>query len=104
MKIEIKYDYREIRQALERLRKAGANLEPAMREIAGHLVDGVHEAFERQESPDGTPWAPLKPSTKKERRRKRYRDGPVLERLERFDDLVAGWADSRTDHHAGRQG
>lgn len=80
MKIEIKYDDREVRKALERLRKAGADMEPVMREIAGHLVDGDHEAFERQESPDGTPWAPLKPSTKKERRRKRYRGGPVLER------------------------
>ena len=55
MRIEIKYDDREVRKALERLRKAGADLEPAMREIAGHLADGVAEAFARQESPDGGP-------------------------------------------------
>lgn len=50
MRIEIKYDDREVRKALERLREAGADMRPAMREIAGHLADGVAECLRRRSS------------------------------------------------------
>lgn len=50
MRIEIKYDDREVRKALERLRKAGADMRPAMREIAGHLADGVYACLRRRSS------------------------------------------------------
>ena len=51
-----------------------------MREIAGHLLDGVNEAFAREASPAGEPWAPLKPATVEDRLRRRYGSGPILER------------------------
>lgn len=50
MRIEIKYDDREVRKALERLCKAGADMRPAMREIAGHLADGAAECLRRRSS------------------------------------------------------
>ena len=59
---------------------AADDLSPAMREIAGHLADSAAESFEQSSAPDGTPWAPLKPSTKKDRQRRGYRAGPILER------------------------
>lgn len=96
MRIEIKYDDRDVRKALERLRKAGADLEPAMREIAGHLADGVAESFARQESPDGKRWAPLTPATKKERRKKRYRAGPILERSGDLQSRIVADHDATT--------
>ena len=79
-KIAISYDDKAVRQRLAELRDRGGNLGPAMREIAGHLLDGVNEAFAREASPAGAPWAPLKPATVEDRLRQRYGSGPILER------------------------
>ena len=43
----VKYDDGALRKELD--------LEPTMREIAGHLADGVAESFQRQAEPDGAP-------------------------------------------------
>lgn len=80
MDVEIKYDDRELQRAINRLIDAGADMSSAMREIAGHLADSVADSFDREQAPDGTPWKPLKPKTKRERRRRRYAAGPILER------------------------
>ena len=53
MAVQIQYDDRRLQQLLNRLQAQVDNLEPAMREIAGHLVDGVAESFEGQAAPDG---------------------------------------------------
>ena len=82
-KIAISYDDKAVRQRLAELRDRGGNLGPAMREIAGHLLDGVNEAFAREASPAGAPWAPLKPATVEDRLRQRYGSGPILERVRR---------------------
>ena len=79
-KIEIAYDDQVARRRLADLRERGGNLAPAMREIAGHLLDSVNEAFAREASPAGKAWAPLKPATVDERLRRRYGSGPILER------------------------
>ena len=79
-KIAISYDDKAVRQRLAELLDRGGNLGPAMREIAGHLLDGVNEAFAREASPAGEPWAPLKPATVQGRLRQRYGSGPILER------------------------
>ena len=86
VRIDIEFDDSAVRRALDRLMRAGDDLSPAMREIAGHLEDSAAESFEQESAPDGTPWAPLKKSTKKDRRRRGYRDGPILERS---GDLIA---------------
>ena len=80
MDVEIKYDDRELQRALNRLIKAGGDLTPAMREIAGHLADSVADSFDRQQAPDGAPWKPLKPKTVRDRQRRGYGAGPILER------------------------
>lgn len=81
IRIEVKYDDSALRNELDRLLRSGRDLEPAMREIAGHLADSVAESFARQAAPDGTPWAPLGDRTVKERRRKGYGpEGPILQR------------------------
>ena len=78
--IDIEYNDSAVRRTLDRLMRAATDLSPAMREIAEHLVDSAAESFEQSSAPDGTPWAPLKPSTKKDRQRRGYRAGPILER------------------------
>ena len=68
-KIKIAYDDQVARRRLADLRERGGNLAPAMREIAGHLLDSVNEAFAREASPAGKAWAPLKPATVDDRLR-----------------------------------
>ena len=80
MDIDVTYDDREVQRALNRLIAAGGDLGAAMREIAGHLSDSVAEAFAQEAAPEGAPWAPLKPATVRDRRRRRYGEGPILER------------------------
>ena len=70
--IRVEFDDREVRRALDRLAKAGADLTPAMREIGEVLLNSARERFSAQTSPDGTPWAPLSEHTK--RRKKRNQD------------------------------
>ena len=66
-----------------------------MREIAGHLLDGVNEAFAAEASPAGQPWKPLKPETVRERQRQRYGAGPILERSgDLASRILADWDDS----------
>ena len=80
MKIDIRYDDSEVRRGLNRLLRASKDLSPAMREIAGHLVDSTEENLERQAAPDGVPWKPLADRTAADRRRQGYGIGPILER------------------------
>ena len=77
--IDIKYDDRQVRAALNRLLRAGNDLTPVMRAIAGHLEADVEQAFARQTAPDGTAWAKLKPSTVARRKKKGKGATPILE-------------------------
>lgn len=58
-----------VRQALTDLAGKTRNLSPAMRAIARLLRNTTEDAFAKQASPFGTPWAPLKKSTLKGRRK-----------------------------------
>ena len=62
--IRVEFDDAEVRRALDRLAKAGADLTPAMREIGEVLLNSARERFSDQTSPDGTPWAPLSEQTR----------------------------------------
>lgn len=77
--IDIKYDDRQVRAALNRLIQAGNDLSPAMKAIAGHLEAGVEQSFAKQAAPDGAAWAKLKPSTVKRRKKKGKGATPILE-------------------------
>lgn len=68
---QLEIDDREVLAALQRL--VGASLEPAFRDIGEYLINSTQERFERQESPDGTPWAPLSPKYQARKRKNRDR-------------------------------
>lgn len=69
--IKVEIDDDAVRRRLNQLVSAGADLSPAMREIAGKLEADADAAFERQQDPDGTPWAPLSAVTLARRAAKR---------------------------------
>ena len=58
-------------RAINKLIAAGGDMRAAMREVAGHLADSVADSFDREATPEGTPWRPLKPKTVRERQRHR---------------------------------
>ena len=95
MKIDVRFDDRVVQRRLAQLREAGSDLSPAMREIAGHLLDSVNEAFADEASPAGKAWAPLKSATVRDRQRKRFRAGPILERSgDLASRILADWDDT----------
>lgn len=61
--IKVEIDDRQVRDALERLQRAGADLKPAMQEIGEYLVESTRKRFQHGVAPDGTPWAPNREST-----------------------------------------
>ena len=68
--LKITIDDQAIREALERLIERGTGLEPAFRDIGEYLDLATRERFDRQQSPDGTPWEPLSDRTLLGRMRK----------------------------------
>ena len=78
-RFRVEIDDREATAALRRLLDAGRDLSPLMARLAATLADSVEESFKRQASPNGA-WAPLAPSTVRDRLRKGYRAGPILQR------------------------
>jgi len=73
--ITIELDDREVRQALDRLVRAGADLGRPLHDIGEHLLRSHEERWRRQEGPDGTPWAPLSPRYARRKAKKRPRAG-----------------------------
>ena len=94
MSIEIRYDDRALQALLNRLQRQVDNLEPAMREIAGHLVSSVEDSFAGQAAPDGSDWEPLADRTIRDRLRRGYGAGPILERSGNLaSQILADWDD-----------
>jgi phage virion morphogenesis protein len=56
--IRIEVDDREVRQALDDLRRRSSNMKPAMHAIGDHLHSSTLERFTTLRGPDGTPWKP----------------------------------------------
>ena len=77
--IKIEYDDRKVRRALRRLAVAERDLTPALREIAAALEGAAEEAFEQQQSPDGTAWDDLSDVTKDRRAKKKKWPGKILQ-------------------------
>ncbi|MDT7929244.1 MAG: phage virion morphogenesis protein [Tepidimonas sp.] len=54
---------REVRQALEELRRRTSNMKLAVHAIGDHLRTSTIECFTTLRGPDGTPWKPNTPAT-----------------------------------------
>ena len=72
MRIRIDVDDRDAQRALARLVRAGGDLEPALRGAGEILLNSARERFRSQQSPEGVPWAPLKPRTVARKRRNKH--------------------------------
>lgn len=74
--IEIKIDDKQLQQALNRLADKTSDLRPLMQNIAGILEDSVEENFEQEGRPK---WKELAKPTIKQRRKKGYWPGRILQ-------------------------
>ncbi len=82
MRIDVRFDEADHRRVIARLNELirdGEDMSPVMREVSEHLLSIAEESFDREGSPDGAPWEPLAPSTRRSRRRA-GKDGPILQR------------------------
>lgn len=66
----ITVDDRDVRAALKDLLQRGESLRPAFMAIGADLVGSHEDRFPTQQSPDGTPWAPLSEKYKKSKRKR----------------------------------
>ncbi len=94
--IEIEYDHREALDALNRLARAGADLRPAMREIAAALEVGAKDSFQSESSPGGNPWAALSPHTQAKRAKQRKWPGQILQVSGHLAKSLTSHSDSHT--------
>jgi phage virion morphogenesis protein len=53
----------QVMAALEMLRARAADMKPVMTDIGEELVSRILDSFEREATPYGDKWAPLKPAT-----------------------------------------
>lgn len=56
-------DDAQVMAALEKLRARVQNTKPALKDIGEELVSRILDSFEREASPYGEKWEPLKPAT-----------------------------------------
>lgn len=68
--ISVEIDDQEVQQAMKRLTAVVGNPRIAFSDIGEYLVLSHYERWEKEQSPDGTPWAELKPDTIKRKREK----------------------------------
>ncbi|WP_419782357.1 phage virion morphogenesis protein [Malaciobacter marinus] len=50
-----------LENTLKDLQNKGSNTEPLMAELANHLYNITKESFEKEQTPDGISWTPIKP-------------------------------------------
>lgn len=99
--IEIEYDDREVREALNLLSQAGRDLAPVMREIAAGLEAAAQRNFEDEQSPSGKDWDRISEETTQPRRaRRRIWPGMILQEQGR----LVGSLTSRADAHSAEAG
>lgn len=71
VQLRVELDDKQAQGALKKLAAAGGDMTPVMRDIGEHLLNTTRERFNAQQSPGGTPWAPLSAATKARKRRNR---------------------------------
>jgi phage virion morphogenesis protein len=74
--IEVEIDDKELQQALKKLADKTSDLRPLMQNIAGIMEDSVEDNFEQEGRPK---WQKLSPATIKQRRKKGYWPGRILQ-------------------------
>ena len=63
MKINIELNDKPVRDAFNRLLRAGTDLSPMLGDIGDKVLTSTHDRFNTQEEPNGKPWAPLSTRT-----------------------------------------
>lgn len=63
--ITIEIDSKSVMDALQELQRRGRDMRPVMDAIGQRLEERVSNRFESKTDPEGHPWAPWMPSTKK---------------------------------------
>ena len=78
--ITIEIDDAAATQALGRAISLLGDTTPMMRKISEVMAEAVEDNFDREQTPDGLPWEPLKPSTIKAREKRGYWPSKILQR------------------------
>lgn len=65
-------------QSLSRMVEQMDNPAGFYRNVGEHMLNSLHDNFEKERAPDGTPWKPLKPATIKAREKKRLTPVKIL--------------------------
>lgn len=68
MQISVTINEQEMQGKFSALRRKLTDLTPVMRDIGEDYAKAVEGNFASQSGPDGTPWAPLSPKTRKRKR------------------------------------
>lgn len=88
--ITIQIDSRSVMDALQELLRRSQDMRPVMDAIGQRLEERVSNRFESKTDPEGHPWAPWKPST-----RKSYPKNGNGTLLDRYGDML-----DHLNHHA----
>lgn len=99
----IEWDDRRARAALERVQKAGADLEPLLMSVGEGLILSTAQRASREIAPDGSAWLPLAPSTQARKRGPKMlsESGDMLRTAYTTtrDELVFGTSDFKASFH-----
>lgn len=83
LRLDHRYDDRQVQRALRRLQEAAGDLAPALADIGEHLLLSHDQRFRAQVDPEGNPWQPL--NDKYKARKKRNQDKILI-----LDALLSG--------------
>jgi len=75
LRLDVRYDDRQVMRALRRLQDAAGDLSPALRDIGERLLISHDERFRAQVDPEGNPWQAL---TDKYKARKKRNPNKIL--------------------------
>ena len=67
--VRVRVDDKRVREALDRLVRAGGNMEDALADIGEHLIRSHRDRFARGVDPEGRAWQPLKPGSRARKRK-----------------------------------
>jgi len=88
--VQVDFDTTELVAALNHVLATGRNLRPVMMEIAEHLHRSTRDRFDREEAPDGTPWAPVTPQTQARKNAGYSAGGGQKDKLPAPDKILHG--------------
>lgn len=96
--IDITHNSKVVEQALQKLERVTDDLEPMMMEMAEYLHERTWDHFDKEEDPDGTPWAALQASTLERKQKKKVPVNKVLhgKSLHLRDLIFPFWSESES--------